>query len=64
MKNLKKNKGAVTTPTEQEQEAVVGGGRADLGTRTDDSPTMDLEQVQRQRGKRRVGPGDPPQGVV
>jgi hypothetical protein len=64
MKNLKKDPGAVTTPTEQEQEVIVGGGAVDLGTRTRDDPHMDLEQVKRQRGKRRVGPGDPPQGLV
>lgn len=64
MKNLKKDTEGVTTPTEQEQEVIVGGGSVDLTTRPGGDPTMDLEQVKRQRGKRRVGPGDPPQGLV
>ena len=63
MKNLKKDTGAVTTPTEQEQDVIVGGGAAHIIAPTGDDPRMDLEQVQRQRGKRRVGPGDPPQGL-
>ncbi|MFO0755408.1 MAG: hypothetical protein U0359_02890 [Byssovorax sp.] len=62
MKNLKQNKGAVTTPTEAEQDAIVGGAEIDeVASRLDD-PLKDLAQVKRQRGKRRVGPGDPPQG--
>lgn len=62
MKNLKQEKGPVTTPTEAEQEAIVGGGAIDVMSPRTDDPTKDLGQVKRQRGKRRVGPGDPPQG--
>lgn len=63
MKNPKKEQGAVTTPTEAEQEAIVGGAHVDLGTQTNDDPGMHLEQIKRQRGRRRVHPGDPPQGL-
>ena len=61
MTKQKKDKKAVTTPTEAEQQAIVGGAQQDVINRGQD-PHAPPDHLAK-RGRKWVHPGDPPQGL-
>ena len=61
MTKQKKEKAVVTTPTEAEQVAIVGGAQQEVVNRENDPHAPPGKFAK--RGKRWIHPGDPPQGV-